>query len=98
MKRRVAVLLLFLAVVLVAYMFSIPAPAPLSELEKAKIVKKIEWSGHGGVVTGKFPLIEIPTKDPFLQIVRVFSFGTSKSGYQFKENYLAVDFTPEIIN
>ena len=91
MKTRTAVLLSFLAVVLVAYVFSMPAPAPMSELEKAEIAKKIEWSGHGNIVTGRLPVVEIPTKDPFFRIVRVFSSGTSESGYRFKEDYLTAD-------
>lgn len=91
MKTKMIVLLSFLVVTLVAYIFSMSAPTPLSELEKAEIAKKIEWSGHGNIMTGKLPIVEIPTKDPFFRIVRVFSSGTSESGYRFKEDYLTVD-------
>jgi hypothetical protein len=96
--RRMIILLSFLAVILMAYVFSMPAPAPMSELEKAEIAKKIEWSGHGNIMTGKLPVVEIPKKNPIFRIVRVFSSEISENKYHFKEYCptIDIDFSSDI--
>lgn len=93
--RRMIILLSFLAIVSVAYVFSVPAPT-ISELEKAAIAKKIEWSSNGNVTTGKLPIVEIPTKNPIFRIVRVFSSEISENEYHFTEYCPTIDFSIDI--
>jgi hypothetical protein len=95
MKKRIIVTVVgcsLLAIILLAWVISTPAPVPLSEEEKAEIAKKIEWNICGNIITGKLPVVEFSTDKSVFRIVRVFHSGNLECGYTFEGEYFTFEF------